>query len=119
LILLAALTRLRLSALLSRLLAALTRLLTGLLLTTAALLATLTATTLVLLVGPLFVRHDFTPCMAARRDTNKSGDAMFRWRWRSRSPPSVIYRTDAKHAAVEAQLAPARLLEKTPPRDQP
>jgi hypothetical protein len=35
----------------------------------------------------------------------------------ARSPPSVIYRTDAKHAAVEAQLAPARLLEKTPPRD--
>ena len=103
-ILLATLTRLRLAALLSRLLAALAGLLTGLLLTTAALLATLTATTLVLLVGPLlFVWHHFTPCMAARRDTNKSGDAMFRWRWHSllhRSPTAPT-----RGAQRRAQLA--------------
>jgi hypothetical protein len=105
LILLATLTRLRLAALLSRLLAALAGLLTGLLLTTAALLATLTATTLVLLVGPLlFVWHHFTPCIAARRDTNKSGDAMFRWRWHSLSP-SVAYRTDAMRTAESAACA--------------
>jgi hypothetical protein len=104
LILLATLTRLRLAALLSRLLAALSGLLTGLLLTTAALLATLTATTLVLLVGPLFVWHHFTPCIAARRDTNKSGDAMFRWRWHSLSS-SVADRTDATRAAESAACA--------------
>ena len=70
LILLTALTRLLLSALLSRLLTALPGLLTRLLLTAAALLAALTATTLVLLVRPLFVRiHNFTPYVASRRDT--------------------------------------------------
>jgi hypothetical protein len=105
LILLATLTRLRLAALLSRLLAALAGLLTGLLLTTAALLATLTATTLVLLVGPLlFVWHHFTPCMAARRDTNKSGDAYVPVTM-AFSPPSVAYRTDARRAAESAACA--------------
>jgi hypothetical protein len=77
LILLAALTRLLLSALLSRLLTALAGLLTRLLLTAAALLAALTAltaltaTTLVLLVGALLVRiHTFTPDIAHRRYAN-------------------------------------------------
>jgi hypothetical protein len=61
LILLAVLTRLLLSALLSRLLTTLAGLLTRLLLPAAALLATLTAATLVLLVGALLVRiHYFT-----------------------------------------------------------
>jgi hypothetical protein len=60
LILLTALTRLLLSALLSRLLTTLAGLLTRLLLPAAALLATLPAATLVLLVGALFVRiHHF------------------------------------------------------------
>jgi hypothetical protein len=60
LILLAALTRLLLSALLSRLLTALAGLLTRLLLSAAALLAALPTATLVLLVGALFVRiHHF------------------------------------------------------------
>ena len=60
LILLTALTRLLLSALLSRLLTALAGLLTRLLLPAAALLATLPTATLVLLVGALFVRiHHF------------------------------------------------------------
>ena len=60
LILLTALTRLLLSALLSRLLTTLAGLLTRLLLPAAALLATLPTATLVLLVGPLFVRiHHF------------------------------------------------------------
>jgi hypothetical protein len=54
--LLSALTRLLLSALLSRLLTALAGLLTRLLLTAAALLAALTPTTLVLLVRALIVR---------------------------------------------------------------
>ena len=70
-ILLAALTGLLLSALLSRLLTALAGLLTRLLLTAAALLAALTATTLVLLVGALLVRiHYFTPDIAHRRYAN-------------------------------------------------
>jgi len=54
------LTRLLLSALLSRLLTALPGLLTRLLLSAAALLAALPTATLVLLVGALFVRiHHF------------------------------------------------------------
>jgi hypothetical protein len=74
LILLTALTRLLLSALLSRLLTALAGLLTRLLLPAATLLATLsTAATLVLLVGALFVRiHNVHSCIARRRDDNKS-----------------------------------------------
>jgi hypothetical protein len=87
LILLTALTRLLLSALLSRLLTALAGLLTALaglltalaglltrlLLPAAALLAALPTATLVLLVGALFVRiHHFHSCFARRRDNNKS-----------------------------------------------
>jgi hypothetical protein len=72
LILLTALTRLLLSALLSRLLTTLAGLLTRLL-PAAALLATLPTATLVLLVGALFVRiHYFHSCIARRRDNNKS-----------------------------------------------
>jgi hypothetical protein len=73
LILLTALTRLLLSALLSRLLTALAGLLTRLLLPAAALLATLSTATLVLLVGALFVRiHNVHSCIARRRDDNRS-----------------------------------------------
>jgi hypothetical protein len=80
LILLTALSRLLLSALLSRLLTALAGLLTALaglltrlLLPAAALLAALPTATLVLLVGALFVRiHHFHSCISRRRDNNKS-----------------------------------------------